>query len=95
MIIYKEEQRFDSKTGVPKIVKVCKEYRCDYSGEIIDDDAIYCTYELNYGCDDPCFGSWPEEYEFGKNIIYMFINFYKENMLFCKITPMKYIQKKK
>lgn len=64
MEIYKKEKRFDQLTGEPKFIKIYKETRCDYSGEIIDDDYIYCTYRLNYGSSDPCFGSWSGEVEF-------------------------------
>jgi hypothetical protein len=70
MKIYENVQRFDSKTGKPYFVKRFKEFRCDFSGQLIDEDDLetyfYPSYNLDYESSDPCFGSCGDEYEFGQ-----------------------------
>lgn len=77
MKIYKNIQRFDAQTGKPYFIKKFAEFRCDFSGTVIDEDDLenlfYPSYDLEYGDSDPCFGSDGEEYKFGKrNNIPMF-----------------------
>ena len=67
MIIYDKVKRFDSITGKPIEKWVFKEIRCDFTGVVLDYDNYYCTYDLNYGDMDPCFGSSGEEYKLGKD----------------------------
>lgn len=66
MIIYQSVKRFNILTGEPYLQKEFKEIRCDFTGEVIDEDLgySYCNYHLNYGNADPCFGSGEEEYDF-------------------------------
>lgn len=69
MKIFEQVKRFDAHTGKPYFVKKFKEFRCDFSGEVIDEDLesySYPSYNLEYGDQDPCFGSCGKEYEFGK-----------------------------
>ena len=73
MEIYREEQRFDHKTGKPKgTEKVWKETRCDFSGKVVassereDYPAYYCKFILDYETQDPCMGSGGNEFEFGE-----------------------------
>ena len=66
MNIYEKVKRFDPITGQPTERYDFKEVRCDYTGEVIDYDSYYCTYNLNYDGQDPCFGSGGEEYRLGK-----------------------------
>lgn len=71
MIIYDKVQRFDSVTGKPIERWVQKEVRCDYTGRVLDYNDFgpesFCTYSLNYGDHDPCFGAGGEEYQLGKD----------------------------
>jgi hypothetical protein len=77
MKIYKNEQRFDSKTGKPNgFERVWWETRCDFSGRIVDASdenpaegdwpAYYYTINIDYGDQDPCHGSGGDEYDFGR-----------------------------
>jgi hypothetical protein len=71
MIIYDKVQRFDSITGKPVDKWIQKEIRCDYTGRVLDYDDFgpesYCTYNLNYGDHDPCFGAGGPEYQLGQD----------------------------
>lgn len=66
MIIYEKVKRFNPVTGEPVEKWAAKEIRCDYTGEVLDYDSYYCTYDLNYGDQDPCLGSDGPEYDLGK-----------------------------
>lgn len=84
MIIYSLQKRFDVLTGLPvSDSKQYKETRCDYTGEVVMsndehfDDLVYCSYNLDYGDCDPCFGASGEEFEFGDKYnvsMYDFLN---------------------
>lgn len=65
MKIFGTAKRFNQITGEPEEVWVFKEVRCDFTGEVLDDNE-YCRYGLNYENQDPCFGAGGEEYEFGQ-----------------------------
>lgn len=71
MIIYDKVQRFHPVTGKPVEKWIQKEIRCDYTGRVLDYSDFgpesYCTYNLNYGDHDPCFGSSGDEYQLGKD----------------------------
>lgn len=71
MIIYDKVQRFDSVTGKPVEQWAFKEIRCDYTGKVLDYNNFgpesFCTYNLNYGDHDPCFGAGGDEYKLGKD----------------------------
>lgn len=69
MEIFHSVKRFNDKTGKPFQKWVHKETRCDFTGELIDEDgdtSAYPSYKLDYGDSDPCFGSCDDEFEFGK-----------------------------
>jgi len=63
MIIYEKVKRFDPITGKPTEKWGFKEIRCDYTGVVLDYENYYCTYNLDYGDQDPCLGSSGEEYQ--------------------------------
>lgn len=71
MIIYDKVKRFDSVTGKPIERWIEKEIRCDYTGKVLGYNDFgpesFCTYNLNYGDHDPCFGVPGEEYQLGKD----------------------------
>jgi hypothetical protein len=67
MNIYEKVKRFDPVTGKPIEKLAFKEIRCDYTGEVLEHDSYYWTYDLNYGDMDPCFGSSGDEYKLGKD----------------------------
>jgi len=71
MIIYDKVQRFHPVTGKPVEKWIQKEIRCDYTGLVLDYNdngpESYCTYNLNYGDNDPCFGASGEEYKLGQD----------------------------
>ncbi len=69
MYIYKQLIKYDEDNGTPYSIWGVKEYRCDFTGKLIDSDensSSYPNYILGYGDSDPCFGSCGEEYEFGE-----------------------------
>lgn len=80
MELYISEPRFNIKTGKSDVpVKIWKEKRCDFSGEVVLSKdsygypAYYCMYKLDYQDQDPCFGSDGDEFDFGEKYgIYMF-----------------------
>ena len=87
MKIYESVQRFDSHTGNPYFVKRFKEFRCDFSGQLIDEDDLetyfYPEYIMNYNmCCDPCFGSFNDEYEFGQKYNVKMFEFLSDNYHF-------------
>lgn len=55
-------------------IKEIKEYRCDYSGKVINMyfEKPYVEYNCDYKTSDPCFGSYEDEYKlikkYGMNI---------------------------
>jgi hypothetical protein len=65
MNIYERVKRFDRLTGKPCFEVQWKEVRDDFTGKIIVDYGMYCSYGLEYGSSDPCFGSGGDEYNFG------------------------------
>lgn len=71
MIIYDKVQRFNPVTGKSIEKWIQKEIRCDYTGKVLDYDNFgpesFCTYSLNYGDQDACFGAGGDEYKFGKD----------------------------
>lgn len=71
MIIYDKVQRFHPVTGKPFDKWIQKEIRCDYTGRVLDygnfGPESFCTYNLNYGDHDPCFGASGDEYKLGKD----------------------------
>lgn len=63
MLIYGLRDRYDAMTGKKYQRWVNIEIRCDYTGEIIndenlDDSLLYCSYVLDYDSqEDPCFSA--------------------------------------
>lgn len=104
MKIYKQVKKFDPNTGKPLMKKVFQEYRCDYTGEVIntDESQLYCSYSLDYGDSDPCMGSDDDEYKLGEdnsidvfeflNSEYHFLQDYPDN--FAEKAMMKEFGKK-
>lgn len=84
MELYKDEPNFDPRTGKPNGTRrVWKETRCDFTGKVVascDDEnrsAYECKIDLNYGDEDPCYGSGGDEYAFGRKHkidVYAFLN---------------------
>lgn len=64
MKVYEVATRYNQMTGKPYQVKVFKEIRCDYTGEVIEFEEHGCDYHLDYEDRDPCFGAGDEEYAF-------------------------------
>lgn len=71
MIIYEYAEKYDPDTGEAVGLKVDRKVRrCDFSGELAGDgttDTPYVRYRMDYGSQDPCFGSGGDEYEFGRD----------------------------
>lgn len=75
MEIYKSVPRFNPITGLPTTpIKAWKETRCDFSGKVCaggergdDYPAHYAKYVLDYGDQDPCYGSGGEEFSLNRD----------------------------
>ena len=88
MIVYKLEGRFDPITGKPVKGDWCfKEFRCDFSGRVIDEDDIYATYRLNYNGQDDCFGASDDEFALGRDYNLDMHQLLSQEYMFC--NPME------
>lgn len=85
MIIYEKVKRYDQITGKPKAIWGEKEIRCDYTGEILDCENMYCTYVLNYEGQDPCFGSGGDEYKLAQDFGLCAYTFFSETYHFLSV----------
>lgn len=80
MKIYEKVTKYRSDNGKPYSTWRFKEHRCDFTGEVIDEDentSSYPNYNLDYEDQDPCFGSDGDEYQFGQTFkvdVYSFLS---------------------
>lgn len=63
MLIFNKVKKFNPDTGEPIDRWEPTEIRCDYTGELLDGN-YYCSYQLSYNRQDPCYGSDGDEYKF-------------------------------
>lgn len=66
MKIYHQTTRYHERTGKPYKVNVLKEIRCDFTGVVIQSESDALSYHMDYGDEDPCFGSDGDAFALGK-----------------------------